>query len=248
MVAFPRLEDGIELMERPEISTAELEAGLADLARLNRLFGGTALVIRHLARLAEEAPRHRPLRVLDLGTGGGDVPVAVAEWGRRMGRALEVTAIDRDPRMVAIARRRTAGYPEIRVRRADALRLEDGDGTADIVLCSLMLHHLSDGDAVALLRRMDRMARVGFIVNDLRRDRASLALTWLGTRLFATSRLVRHDGPMSIRRAFTLPEYRRLMAEAGLTDYELRPHPFCRVALVYRHPHPLIACAPVPVM
>jgi hypothetical protein len=98
-----------------------------------------------------------------------------------------------------------------------------------------VLHHFSEEDAVRLLREMGRVTRQALIVNDLRRSPTALVLIWLITR-FVRSRMTRYDGPLSVRRAFTLEEMRRLAHAAGLHGARVTPQPFFRQALVYERP------------
>jgi hypothetical protein len=52
-----------------------------------------------------------------------------------------------------------------------------------------------------------------------------LALVWLATRVFTRHRFARHDGPLSVRRAYSPGELRSLAAAAGLAPPVIRRHP-----------------------
>jgi hypothetical protein len=122
------------------------------------------------------------------------------------------------------------GHPEIRVIRADACALPFADRSVDIALCSLTLHHLTADDAVRVLRDLDRVARIGFLAVDLVRSRAGYAAVWLLTRL-SRSRMILHDGPLSVRRACSADEYRRLADASRVPGLRVSPLPLFRVAL-----------------
>jgi Methyltransferase domain len=126
-----------------------------------------------------------------------------------------VIVLDIDPVTLAIARRRTAVYPEILLVQADAARLPLRDGTAAVAVAALTLHHLDHETAVRCLAGMASAATLG-IVNDLLRSRMSLALVWLGTRLLRVHEVSRHDGPLSVRRAYSAEELTRLAERAGV--------------------------------
>ncbi len=91
----------------------------------------------------------------------------------------------------------------------------------DVVTCSLFLHHLSEEQAVRLLRKMADAARSTILVNDLSRSRLGYALAWTGCRLLSRSPIVHHDGPASVRAAFNLAEARDLAERAGLERVSL---------------------------
>src|SRR5262245_4531087 len=101
----------------------ELAASLADIDRLNSWFGGYALSLRAIRRLAADAPRDRPLRVMDVGGGPAAFAVRVARWARRTGRRVFVIVVDRDPSTLRLARSAVAAYPEIVLVRGDAAAL-----------------------------------------------------------------------------------------------------------------------------
>jgi 2-polyprenyl-3-methyl-5-hydroxy-6-metoxy-1,4-benzoquinol methylase len=229
---FPRMA-GEELMDEPGRPPSELAHALSDLRGVNRWLGGTRVVLRHLARLIYRDPRES-YRVLDIGTGSGDIPLSILRWAKARGIGIEIVATDNHPTTLELARRHTAEAREITIEQADALALPYGDRTFDIALCSTALHHFdAEEDVVRVLREMDRVTRIGFIVNDLARSRAAL----VGARLLAATVwrhhvLTRHDGPLSVRRAFTPAELRRFASMAGLANARVHAHVPFRVALV----------------
>jgi ubiquinone/menaquinone biosynthesis C-methylase UbiE len=218
----PRAAGARERLDGP-VPLADRAQSMADVARLNALFGGRRLTVRVVARLAAGLPRDRPLVVVDVGTGSADVPRAIVRWARRAGRPVRGRALDCDRDTLAVARRHLAGYPEITPVAADARALPVRAGGADVAVCALALHHLEPDEAAAALGEMAAAARAG-VVNDLARSRHGTALVWLVTRVLATSPLSRHDGPLSVRRAYTPAEAGRLCARAGLRP-RVRRHP-----------------------
>jgi SAM-dependent methyltransferase len=114
----------------------------------------------------------------------------------------------------------------------DALRLPFADGSFDLTLCTLTLHHFPDDDAVRLVSEMARVARAAVLVSDLERTR----LNYLGARALAATvwrgnRLTRHDGPLSVRRSFTAAELEDVGRRAGLSNVRVRRHIPWRVVL-----------------
>jgi 2-polyprenyl-3-methyl-5-hydroxy-6-metoxy-1,4-benzoquinol methylase len=225
----------IEYLDRPDLPRRELAESLADIARLNRVGPTRALladVAPFFARFQAERPK-RPLRVLDLGTGGADVPVALARWARARGLRVSVVGLDVQHDVLACATPQSRRLPEVRLVAGDALRPPIRPGGVDLALCSLTLHHLPEDAVVALFRLMADVARLGFVVSDLRRSRPAYLAAWLATRLISRNRLTRHDGPLSVLRAYTPTELAKLSARAGLATMHWHRAAFVRVLGVY---------------
>jgi 2-polyprenyl-3-methyl-5-hydroxy-6-metoxy-1,4-benzoquinol methylase len=216
-----RVHGAVERLEGPA-RAPEIEANLADLARLNRCFGAARLVRRHLCRLLGE---RRAATVVDVGSGGADIPVALVNWARRRGLRLLVIAVDRDRRVLEVARRRARGHPEIVFLQADGLALPLKPEGVDATVSSLTLHHVEPEEAPRLLAEMARVSRLGWVVSDLARGRLAYALVWLATRLLARSPISRHDGPLSVLRAYRAEEVRALARRAGLRALTIVSHP-----------------------
>ena len=215
-------------MDEPVADAGELEANLRDIAFANARLGGTAPVVRALRRFSATPASAR--RVLDVGSGAGDVPLALVRDGARRGVQLHVTCLDHSEQMLAIARRATAADPALSFVRADGAALPFGDGAFDVVTCTLALHHFEPDGARALLRELRRVARLSPVVCDLRRSAVAFAATWLWSRT-SRNRLTRHDAPLSVRRAYTPQEALALARDAGWRAPRVRREPFFRMTL-----------------
>lgn len=221
-----------EWMDQPELDTTELTRSLADLRQVNRWLGGTRAMMRLLVPMMLRL-RERPVRVLDVATGSADIPLILARWARARSLALEVVATDFHPLTLEVAHRRVARDSSVSVRIADARSLPFEDRAFHFALCSTALHHFDDADAVQVLREMSRVASAGVIVSDLRRSRPAL----LGAQILAATvwrrhPITRHDGPLSVRSAFTAAELRALAERAGLRGAHVRTNPVFRLSLV----------------
>lgn len=227
---WSRLVGASELMDLPCADLDELARTLEDLAWINRRLGGTRLVCNRLASLLHRLPP--PIRILDVATGYADVPRAIVCWGRRRGLPIQIEAIDSHAQILELARQASQAYPEIHIRQGDALTLPYPDGSFDVVLASLILHH-TEGEAQArLLRELYRVARSFVVVNDLRRGRLPFLVTWVSLRLVSRSRVIHHDGPVSVRRGFLVGELLALAREAGWAQARVSRHAFFRLALI----------------
>jgi len=203
------------------VPPSDLAATLADLDRLNTWFGGYALSLARVRRAAAATPRGGTLRLVDVGGGDGAFARRVARWARRAGRRVRVFVVDADEATARLASAACAAYPEITVVRADARALPCASATADVVHAGLTLHHLEPDAAVPALREMRRICRGRLVVNDLARTRLALALVWVATRVLPMHRISRHDGPLSVRRAYAPAELGALLGAAGVTGATL---------------------------
>ena len=214
-----RAEHALEILDRPT-PAADRAASLRDIDRMNAWFGGHALMLRHVKRVLATLPREQPLRIVDVGAGSGGLATCLVRWARRSGRRLRVLAVDRDPTPGI-----TADFPEITFVGGDAGALPLRPGSVDLVVCSLMVHHLPPEAVVAALGEMAAAGRQGFVVTDLWRSRASVAAVWLTTRVLGCHRISRHDGPLSVRRSYSPRELRGLAARARIPRLAVYRYP-----------------------
>jgi len=218
-----RLSDASEYLDGALSDRATLLGNLRDLRRVNAIFGGADLSLRAMRVLIEQGAPLVPtglgtLRVLDVGTGAADIPARMLR-ARGPWRAVHVTAVDSRPEIIEAAlalEPSLARNANLSLAVADGRTLPYPDAAFDVAHASLVLHHLEAGDASAFLRELLRVAGVGIVVNDLERSRLGWLGAWLTLHLLTRNRFTLHDGPLSVRRAYTLAEVRALLAEAGL--------------------------------
>jgi 2-polyprenyl-3-methyl-5-hydroxy-6-metoxy-1,4-benzoquinol methylase len=214
-----------EQIDQPDLDTQRHQAALRGLARINWWSATAATLGRELRRLAAG----RPLRVLDVATGGGDVPVRLT----RSGLPLELAGCDRSPTALAYAAQRAAALgAKVEFFTLDALH-DPLPAGYDVLTCSLFLHHLDEPGAVELLRRLAAAAGRAVLVSDLSRSRTGLLLAHAAVRLLTRSPMVHADGPASVRAAWTPAEALRLAHDAGLTGATVRRSWPCRFLLMW---------------
>jgi ubiquinone/menaquinone biosynthesis C-methylase UbiE len=240
MQLFPppaRVAGAREIIDGPFVPFEDLACCMTDISRVNALFGGRMVTMIHVKRLLAARPADQLVTVLDVGTGAGDIPRALVRWARRRGRRIRVLALDRDAATLRIAAELARGYPEITFVRGDALALPIRPEAVDLTISAMTLHHLEPDAGVRYLVEMDRVARLGFVVNDLARGRIAHWLVWLITRFVTRGAIARHDGPLSVRRSYTPREVTGLCGEAGLKDVDVVRHrPYLRFCAVRAKP------------
>jgi 2-polyprenyl-3-methyl-5-hydroxy-6-metoxy-1,4-benzoquinol methylase len=192
----------------------------ADLLLLRRTIDQFGSINRLISRASQRAWKlfsplmveEREYSLIDVGAGGCDVPIRIAILARRAGKRLRILAIDRDERFIHWAREKAYAWPEIEVRRSEAAELSRL-GPVDFVISNHLMHHLPRKEIGDLLVAANGIARLGLVLDDLRRSPWS----WLGFSLYATlfarRSLTRVDGRTSIRRGFTPGELREIAAE-----------------------------------
>jgi SAM-dependent methyltransferase len=222
-----------EIMDQPGLEFTQHQAALRELARINWISASDAILWKPIHRLALEKS-DRPMRVLDLATGGGDVPIRLHARARRGGVPITFAGADLSPNAIEFARQQASqSNAGVEFFRLDALNAPLPTDY-DVITCSLFLHHLETDQAVDLLRRMGQAARLMVLINDLIRSRLGYVLAYVGTRVLTRSDIVRYDGPQSVRAAFTIPEAQRLAERAGLQNATISWHWPFRFLLCWR--------------
>ena len=200
-----------------------MDQTLKELEIINRLLGGNYVAVNGIEKIlnAAEGGTDRPVRIADLGCGGGDMLMLIADWGRKTGRKLELVGVDANAYIVEYARRQTESYPEITYLTTDIFSEEFAREPFDIMSCSLFTHHFTDEELTRMFTMMNRQSKLGFVVNDLHRHWfAYYAIKYI-TRWFSRSSMVQHDAPISVLRAFSKPELSRLLSAAGVHQFSI---------------------------
>jgi 2-polyprenyl-3-methyl-5-hydroxy-6-metoxy-1,4-benzoquinol methylase len=223
-----------EMMDAPDMAGEPHAAALRGLERINAWSRSAQILWPELAQLARRSGGL--IRVLDVATGGGDLPARLWHKARRAGLNIKLHGVDRSASAIEYAQQ------SARERKAD-VRFSTLDVFKDplpigydVVMCSLFLHHLSDSEAELFLKRAKMAARQVVLVNDLRRCASGFLLAWAGSRVLSRSRIVHIDGPLSVRAAFTIAEVQALVQRAGLEGATIMQRWPCRYLLTWRRP------------
>jgi ubiquinone/menaquinone biosynthesis C-methylase UbiE len=200
-----------EWLDQDSGTPEEIRAALDSVALANQRFGGVRLHARLLGRaLARVSCEHRP-HILEVASGRADVLQAAL---LQLGAAPDVTLLDRSAAHLPDPRAWPAKLPSPRVLEGNALALPFPDASVDIISCCLFLHHLEPLEIMRFLAESQRVARVAVLINDLERNPIHYRLAQLN-RMIDGSRISRHDGPVSVRRAYTCRELSRMLEHTG---------------------------------
>src|SRR4030095_10540087 len=217
----------LEMMDRDQPPSAELERDLERIRQLNRWFGSYHLVLGFIRSWIRPADK---LRIVDLATGSGDIPRLIVDYARKISAKIEIDALDRQPATLEIAGRLSANYPEICYREANILEWKSVE-SYDITLCTLALHHFSNEDAVRLLCRCCQVSKSFVVVSDWRRSFSLVAGVYVLSALFFREPMTRYDARLSAIRAFSFSEMRDLARRAGWENFGHKKFHFGRQAI-----------------
>lgn len=197
-----------------------------DLAAITRLTLAYRPTFQFLKQALSLRNSRSPLNIVDVGSGGGDVLRRIAHWSRQRKLSVQLTGIDLNPHASRAATEFSRGDPTY-----SRIHWISGDvfthpvtQNPDLVLSSLVTHHMRDEEIIGFLRWMEAHATLGWFVSDLVRSPRSYRLFGALSRLMRWHPFVQHDGLVSIRRAFREPDWQRLLAAADIPAEAVRIH------------------------
>jgi ubiquinone/menaquinone biosynthesis C-methylase UbiE len=234
---LPTRIDGEEWLDQGNGTPEAVDQSLADLSRINRWLGGMRGLTSFLY------PRIRKCRaahvcLLDLGAGGCTIPIAIAQWARRENIPLHIFALDLRHAHLRWAQRPIQSQSGIVLVQGDVCAPPFAEGSVDLVISSLFLHHFTAEELVQLLPTWVRLARQSLIMTDLIRHPVPYWFMKVASPLFARSAITRHDAAVSIRRAYRPQELQAIAVQAGFPQAHVSTHFPYRMTLVIDHAEP----------
>ena len=209
-------------MDAPTLATDLHLCALDGLQRINRASAVVNQLFSPIRLFAKLRSASQPITILDVASGGGDVPIALAVAAKKAGISVQLTMFDRSE--VAITRAKESAD-----RAGVAAAVICGDVvnhdlpvTADVITCSLFLHHLTESETIAVLERLRLACRGLLLISDLRRCVSGIVAAHVACRVLSRSPIVHFDGPVSARAAWTVSELRAMAASAGMPNAEIR--------------------------
>jgi len=221
--------DSSERMDDPNCDHAELENTYRQFSTINSMISGWKHIYRKYIK-AEFSARNRSYSLLDIGFGGGDIPLKLAKWAADDGIPLNITAIETDPRAVAFVE--TLNTPDnIQFEHCSSTDLLHRGQQFDVVISNHLLHHLNANQFQNILKESKQLSKKKVIFNDLERSDSAYLLFNVFSRPAFRSSFITHDGLTSIKRSYTLKELKKQAPE----DWSVqRLFPF-RLLLQYEH-------------
>jgi ubiquinone/menaquinone biosynthesis C-methylase UbiE len=222
-----------EFTDQPNCDTKVADQAYSGMAVFNKISGATTAVRKFVMAEAMAAPANRPFRVLDIGAGSCDIPLAISEWARKHGVDVQITCLDYSPRACELAREKIAraGDSNVRVVQADIFTYEP-DEPFDCAVGSFFFHHFTEDEILKIARRLKTFVRRSLLINDLLRYCTTYVGGWILTLLFPAE--LRHDVLVSIERGFKVTELRHLFRKIPGATVTSKRHRFFRVLATVR--------------
>lgn len=208
-------------MDEPGADANQLRRSLRFIRTVNSWLGYTRSTLRHLGRFSRFWKAGERIEILDLATGSADIPRAILKWADRNGFNVRIVGLDRHA-VTAGTAAEGEHDPRLQIVQGDVFDLPFAPASFDYVLTAMFLHHLDEGEAIAVMRSMNSLARRGVIVADLLRHRRAYA--WISIFTMFANPMVRHDARVSVAQSFRKSEVLRMKAEAGLNFARYHRH------------------------
>ena len=220
MTSFVQRSYQKELLDGAGIPFAHIRRNMQELDFINRHLGGHDITLDGVVKLIQAVPNFKkPLRITEIGCGGGDNLRAITRWAKDINLQVALTGIDFNAECIQYA----ASVPQHRdIVFICADYRNAPDTGADIIFSSLFCHHFTDEILVTQLQWMQQHSRIGFFINDLHRHPAAYYSIKTLTQLFSKSYLVKNDAPLSVRRGFVRADWERLFSAAGIEQYSIQ--------------------------
>ena len=223
MPDFSQRSEELEIMDDLDASQGEVVfQTLRELSIINRRLGGNYVTTNGLAKLIKNADPIRPLRIADIGCGGGDMLMYIDRWAKKRNLKVDLVGVDFNPQITGFAQNNTAGFSNIRYLTQDIFSHEFAAHKFDLIVCSLFLHHFTANQLPPLLQQLSHQATLGVIINDLHRHPLAYYSIKLLTQLASRSAMVKYDAPLSVLRGFSAQDWHHTLREAKLSDYEVK--------------------------
>lgn len=210
-----------ELLDNPDVPFEDIKRNMQELDTVNTLLGGHAITCKGVQYFLDRMPQPgKPLRIAEIGCGGGDNLLAVQRFLQKQQIAFKLTGIDLKPECIAFAQQQHKNNPGIEWICSDYRNVQWKE-KPDIIFSSLFCHHFTDEELTTQLQWLSANAAQGFFINDLHRHPLAYYSIRLLTCIFSRSYLVKNDAPLSVKRGFIKKDWETLLQKAGITHYKL---------------------------
>ncbi|UBZ10826.1 methyltransferase domain-containing protein [Leeuwenhoekiella palythoae] len=210
-----------ELMDDPNVDEATLKAALAEVTRVNKYLGGQQVTLEGLRYFFDRFSQ-KSYTILDVGCGDGAMLRSIANFARKRSIAVKLIGIDINPKSIALAQKRSQDFPELSFQVQDVFKLNETHLEIDIITSTLTMHHFNDAEILKFLAQFLKLANLGVVINDLQRSTIAYRLFQAYSRVFMKSAMARHDGLISIERAFTKNELLSYTSKLGVQSFSIK--------------------------
>ena len=212
-------------MDDLSLSGEELQKNLDELEYTNNWFGSKKLLINALNEIYKKYSsdfKNKRIVIGDLGCGSGDLLMAINHWAKAKKVNVELIGFDANPYMIQYANKKYGSHSNIKYQVIDIFSHEFKEMQFDIITISSLCHHFSEKHLITLYKQLIMQARLAIIINDLHRHWISYYTIKYLSKFLKFSYLAKHDGSLSVWRAFRKQELVRLLNSAKITSYKIR--------------------------
>ena len=211
-----------EVMDDLQVTGQDLFQALHELESINYLLGGNYVTLDGIRQLLDKTIQQRELHIADLGCGSGDMLKRVRRLLEKRKISATLTGIDANPHVISFAESNTPATCRIHYQSLNIFSHEFKDNRFDIVIATLFFHHFTNEELIGFFTQLKSQAKIGMVINDIHRHWFSYySIKWL-TKFFSRSAMVKHDGPLSVLRAFRKHELEAILGDAGIRHYKIK--------------------------
>jgi len=210
----------IEIMDDFEMSGDLLLESIEQIAKINQILGGNQITINGIKQLSRNVDR--PIRVLDIGCGGGHMCRKIVNWAKKTNTQIELVGIDANEAAIEYSQKLSRQQPSISFKNVNVFDPNFSFDEFDIAVITLTLHHFTDDQIQSLLHKLSSSIKLGIVINDLQRSKLAFKLYQLLCSLFRFNHMVRYDGSISIRSGFKREELEAFSKQLKLKSYSIK--------------------------
>ncbi len=235
MPSFAQRSQKKELLDGDNIPFHHIKKNMEELQFINAKLGGHAITITGVKKVIAQTKFTSPIKIVEIGCGGGDNLQAIQKWALKNKVDAELTGIDLNPECILYAQSLKENIDTKFI--CSDYRQVHFEIVPDVIFSSLFCHHFSNNELAAMLQWMKKNTATGFFINDLHRHRLAYYSIKLLTRVFSKSYLVKNDAPLSVLRGFTKEEWKNIFYNAGISTYQCLWQWAFRWLITYKHKH-----------
>lgn len=235
MIRFKERSTEKELMDDLSLDEGQIKSILKDITQANKWLGGIKITVKALDRIFKEHPRES-YKIVDIGCGDGSMLRAVADHCAKKHIQTQLIGLDLNEKSINLAKEYSYSYTNITYRIQDVLSLEPEEFHCDILLCTLTLHHFSEPQIHAFMKKFALLTTIGVVVNDLDRNKIGFVLFKVFSQLFMKTPIARHDGLVSIKSGFVKKDFHIFSRSVPTMNYKVRWRWAFRYEWILTHP------------
>ncbi|WP_276368372.1 methyltransferase domain-containing protein [Chryseolinea sp. H1M3-3] len=212
----------LEIMDDLTCEGETLNQTLRELEFINKWLGGNQITINAISELLESHPRDaRPITIVDLGCGGGEMLRVIDTWAKKNSRRFNLIGVDANPYIIGFAKKNLKDLSHLQFVAMDIFSEEFSNQRYDIVIGTLFYHHFSDAQLIGFFKQLRNQVNLGFIINDIHRHWLAYHSIKMLTHFFSKSSMVKYDAPLSVRRAFKKDDLIKILSEAKIDEFKI---------------------------